>query len=205
MKILLIDTSYLRAFSIALIDENSFHSNSFMSKYNSSSNFWIELESLFSKGEIENKKIDVVAVSIGPGPFTSVRNAVSVARTISQTTGAKIVSFSLIEVVYKNFPFKKPVILFDGRANKFLVKRPDIETLELVGEDEIMQVLKMEDLIVSIGCRDMVERVGLITLNFDYLPTDMILNLVLEKTNKSEFSNYLEVLPIYYKEIQTKT
>ncbi|MCS7299859.1 MAG: hypothetical protein RMJ37_07910 [Spirochaetia bacterium] len=176
-----------------------------MSKYNSSSNFWIELESLFSKGEIENKKIDVVAVSIGPGPFTSVRNAVSVARTISQTTGAKIVSFSLIEVVYKNFPFKKPVILFDGRANKFLVKRPDIETLELVGEDEIMQVLKMEDLIVSIGCRDMVERVGLITLNFDYLPTDMILNLVLEKTNKSEFSNYLEVLPIYYKEIQTKT
>lgn len=205
MKILLIDTSYLETFSVALLDEKGFYSTSFVSKENSSSNFWRELESLFFKRDIESKKIDIVGVSIGPGPFTSVRNAVSVARTISQTIGAKIIPFSLIEVIYKNFPHKKPVILFDGRAKKFLVKRPEVESLELVGESEILRVLKPEDLVISVGCREMVERVGLTTLNFDYLPMDMILNLVLDKVNKGEFSNYLEVLPIYYKEIQTQT
>lgn len=197
MKTLIIDTSYSNAFSVGISWEGNILSISSTFELGNSTNFWAALDRLFSISNISRSSIEVVAVSIGPGPFTSLRNGISIARTISQTMSIPLTKFSLIEVVEYMFRDDPPIILFDGRAGKFLVKRPN-SGLELVSIKDF--TFEGVARIVSVGCGKILRENGVKgVLNFDFLPIDVVNEIVRNKVESEEFYHYNEVLPIYYK------
>ena len=53
---------------------------------------------------IDKKDIDAVAVSIGPGSFTSVRVGVTIAKSLAYSMKVKIVGVSSLEVLAMNIP-----------------------------------------------------------------------------------------------------
>lgn len=132
MKVLIIDTSYSNAFSLGLLTDGFLFSMSYSFKNEINVNFWKTLEKLFEISKVNKLDIDVVSVSVGPGPFTSLRNGISIARTLSQINNIPLTKFSLVEVIESMFYTDVPITLFDGRAGKLLVKKPNVKDLELV-------------------------------------------------------------------------
>lgn len=197
MKILIIDTSYLNHFSIGIFNEDKIYSSYVMSNHNSFTSFWSELDKILKISKTNKKELDVISVSIGPGPFTSLRNGISIARTLSQILKIKIVKFSLVEVIEKLFSNSplKPTILFDGRAKKFLIKKHTSTKLELIKIQEFQP--QEGEFVISVGCKDLIKNINII--NFEYIPIPIILDFVKSKIQNQEFSNFNEVLPIYYK------
>ena len=56
-----------------------------------------ELDKLLKKYEVKNEDIDAVAVAIGPGSYTGVRIALTIAKTIAVALGAKIYAISSLK------------------------------------------------------------------------------------------------------------
>ncbi|MCX8029069.1 MAG: hypothetical protein N2712_03645 [Brevinematales bacterium] len=196
MKVLIIDTSYIDFSSVCVFlgsESLCFHIST------NEPLFWDLLKTSIDIKNIDLETLEAVAVSIGPGPFTSLRNGISIARTLSQILNIRIVAFSLIDVVYDNFYPLKPNILFDGRAGKFILKRPESENIEIVSVGDIYESISEKNITVSVGCSNLVSKTAINLINFDYLPMSYIINTVLRKIERDEFRNYNEVLPIYYK------
>lgn len=198
MKVLIIDTSYSNAFSLGLLTDGFLFSMSYSFKNEINVNFWKTLEKLFEISKVNKLDIDVVSVSVGPGPFTSLRNGISIARTLSQINNIPLTKFSLVEVIESMFYTDVPITLFDGRAGKLLVKKPNVKDLELVKVEDFKPLPGAK--IVSIGCRKILNQSNIdFTLNFDFLPMDAISEVVRKKIDLKEFYHYNELLPLYYK------
>ncbi|MFN4245291.1 MAG: hypothetical protein ACK4F9_03975 [Brevinematia bacterium] len=200
MKVLIIDTSYYSSFSVGLLDGKDVYS--IVSFYDNGASFvifWRDLERLLSLSSIGKTDIDFVSVSVGPGPFTSLRNGISVAKTFSQILNVPIIPFSLIEVLEEVFFMVKPTLIFDGRAKKILIKRFDSNSLELVKISEFKP--SDNEFLISIGCRDIFKGVDKMMLNFDVVPIGMISSVVLKKLEGGYKKTFSDVSPIYYKEL----
>lgn len=195
--ILIIDTSYSHLLSIGLVKGSYIFSNQTIAE-NPLTVFWKSLENLLNLSESNKREIEYVSISIGPGPFTSLRNGISIARTISQILNIPIIKFSLTEVIENEFKHLKPTILFDGRAKKLVIKRFGSKNLELVKIDDLKN---LEGTLISIGCKEILppQEKERILVEYNYIPIEMILKEIKNKINRSEFCNFNEVLPIYHK------
>ena len=69
-----------------------------------SENVVSSLEWLLDTLNTEKKDIDAVAVSVGPGSFTSVRVGVTIAKSLAYSMKVKIVGVSSLEVLAMNIP-----------------------------------------------------------------------------------------------------
>ncbi len=200
MRIVVIDTSYQYSFSIGLIDDNKSYSvNISFGDEDSFSLFWKGLEGLFSLCGVEKRKVDAVSVSIGPGPFTSLRNGVSVARTLSQVLSIPIIPFSLVEVLEEHFSKLEPTLIFDGRAKKILIKKFGFDNLELVKISDFNP--SNDEFLVSVGCKKIFEGTGIVPVNFEVVPFEMVSKVILKKLNLGLKKDFNEVLPFYYKSL----
>lgn len=196
MTTLIIDTSYSTSTSLGLDCEEKVYSLHLPLPDRSFSKFWKGIETIFTLSGVKKTEIGAVAVSIGPGPFTSLRNGITVAKTTSQILGIPIITFSLTEVINFTFPDPKPTIIFDGRAGKILIKRPTSTTINVVKAQNFEP--EENEFIISIGCKNLLKETQAKILNFNHLPIDMIAHLIRHKINNSDYERPENVLPIYY-------
>lgn len=76
----------------------------------------IELKKLLDKYEVKNSEIDDIIVTIGPGSYTGVRIALTIAKTISVSLGLDIYPVSALRVLKSG---KKPSIcIINARSNR---------------------------------------------------------------------------------------
>ena len=60
-----------------------------------------ELEKLFVQGEIDRKNIKRIFVAIGPGSYTGVRIALTIAKTIAVALNAEVYPISSLQILQK--------------------------------------------------------------------------------------------------------
>ncbi len=104
MKIIGLDTTS-QSGSVSLINENKILGEClFNVGPRHSENVVSSLEWLLETLDIKKQEIDAVAVSIGPGSFTSIRVGVTIAKSLAYSMKIKIAAVSSLEVLAMNVP-----------------------------------------------------------------------------------------------------
>ncbi len=94
MFVILLDSSNT-SLTVGLANENGVLDSTSYEAWQSQSEHMIpELDTLLNKHNVSYKDISDVVVSIGPGSYTGVRIAITIAKTIAVATGAKLYGIS---------------------------------------------------------------------------------------------------------------
>ena len=103
----------------------------------------LELKKLLDKYEVKNSDINKIVVAIGPGSYTGVRIALTIAKTISVALGVDIYSVSALRVLKSG---KKPSIcVINARSNRSYVGI--YEDDKIILEDRILKNTEVVELI----------------------------------------------------------
>jgi tRNA threonylcarbamoyladenosine biosynthesis protein TsaB len=109
-----------------------------------------ELQELLNSAEISPERLDVVAVSIGPGSFTGLRVGLVCAKTMAYATGATLIAVDTFEAVSRNAPadVDHQFVIGDAQRGELFVGRYQ-RTLdggwERVGEIQIVPLETWRD------------------------------------------------------------
>lgn len=84
-----------------------------------------ELQALVNFVEISPDRLDVVAVSIGPGSFTGLRVGLVCAKTMAYATGATLIAVDTFEAVARNAPadVEHQFVIGDAQRGELFVGR----------------------------------------------------------------------------------
>ena len=117
MKInLIIDAANEKIVFVIITDRQSYTRRYINSRENFDK-FMKLLLNFLSKKKINISKIERIFINLGPGKFTSLRIALSVAKAISLANNAILIGFKSKDLINKNY---KNLIKFEG--NKSLIK-----------------------------------------------------------------------------------
>ena len=113
MFVILLDSSNT-SLTVGLANENGVLDSTSYEAWQSQSEHMIpELDTLLNKHNVSYKDISDVVVSIGPGSYTGVRIAITIAKTISVATGAKLYGISSLR--YRKNP---SICLINARSGR---------------------------------------------------------------------------------------
>lgn len=111
-----------------------------------------ELDKLLKKNNIEKEDIEGIVVSIGPGSYTGVRIALTIAKTISLALSVPIYPISSLRVL--SIESKPTICLINARSNRsyFAVYKDDEAIVKdcIKTNDEVLSYIKENpDFLVS--------------------------------------------------------
>lgn len=119
MLTLCIDTAY-KYLTVALIDEKKIvESISFECFKRQSEEVFVCLEDLFKKANVKKSDIDAICISKGPGSYTGVRIAMTIAKVICEIKKIKLYTISTLRLYAGNKP--NCMVIMDARANRAYV------------------------------------------------------------------------------------
>ncbi len=198
---LVIDTAYFSSWQLGVFinDGEEFFTFSSRKKETSITNFWSSLDYLLRSAGINKAEIDLIGINIGPGPFTGIRNGVSIAKTVCQILKVPIVSFSTKEIFEYLFPADKFILILDARASKFIVmdlERQENEIIRLEGLQNF--VYKSGKTPVFIGC-DKVQIQN--SISIDILPFYTVLKYVLMSYKQGRYTTNPNEINVLYHEM----
>lgn len=116
MLTLCMDTSH-KYLALAIIKDNillgSYNELCFKKQ---SENIFVELDNLFNKLNINIKDIDSICISKGPGSYTGVRIAMSIAKTMCSLKDIPLYTISTLRLYANNKP--NTLVILDARSNR---------------------------------------------------------------------------------------
>lgn len=119
MLTLCIDTAY-KYLTVALIDDIKIvESISFECFKRQSEEVFVCLEDLFKKANVKKSDIDAICISKGPGSYTGVRIAMTIAKVICEIKKIKLYTVSTLRLYAGNKP--NCMVIMDARANRAYV------------------------------------------------------------------------------------
>ncbi len=119
MLTLCIDTAY-KYLTVALIDEKKIvESISFECFKRQSEEVFVCLEDLFKKANVKKSDIDAICISKGPGSYTGVRIAMTIAKVVCEIKKIKLYTISTLRLYAGNKP--NCMVIMDARANRAYV------------------------------------------------------------------------------------
>ncbi len=150
MRILAIETSTYSG-SIALISSKSVMGEYYFNIGPAHTEKLVpSIDWLLSELNINKSDLTGVAVSLGPGSFTSLRVGISTAKAISYSIGIPLLGVSSLEVLAMNFPFSTYNIcpMIDARKGQVFTAlfRAERGKLERLSEDMLISVEKLADI-----------------------------------------------------------
>lgn len=154
-----------------------------------------ELEKLFIKANLDKKSIDKIYVAIGPGSYTGVRIALTIAKTIAVSLNAEVYPVSSLQILQEKG--KKSICIKDARSDRsfFAVYEDD----KIIEKD---QIRSNEDVIKFISEHKDYAICGQVK----HLGIDVVIseNNVIENMNRlkksfNKIDNALSLKPIYMK------
>ena len=83
------------------------------------------IQKLLDTAGLKLDQVEAIAVGLGPGSFTGLRVGLTVAKTLSYATGARLIGLPSLEVIACNLrnPLKKPVVVADAQRGEWYVAR----------------------------------------------------------------------------------
>ncbi len=119
MLTLCIDTAY-KYLTVALIDDNKIVDSISLECFKKQSEeVFVYLDELFKKANLSKNDIDSVCISKGPGSYTGVRIAMTIAKVLCKVKDLKLYTISTLRLYAGNN--KNTMVLMDARANRAYV------------------------------------------------------------------------------------
>lgn len=155
----------------------------------------VEIENILKRNHIENIDLDAIIVGIGPGSYTGVRIAITIAKTIAYALKIDVYKVSSLSLLRKD---DEPTIcVFNARSGRSYVGVYQGDKLLL--ED---QVLPNEELVKYINDHKNYALCGDTTqLNLESDSFDIIANLAKGKKEVNKVENVFTLNPVYLKEL----
>lgn len=136
MLTLCIDTAY-KYLSCALIkDDEIISSYSKECFKHQSEEVFVVLEELFKKADISKRDIDSICISKGPGSYTGVRIAMTIAKVLSEVMNIDLYTISTLRLYAGDN--EKTMVLMDARASRAYIGIYDKN--EVIKNDSIIYV-----------------------------------------------------------------
>ena len=127
MLTLCIDTAYKYLTCALVSDDKIIGSYSEECFKKQSEEVFTALDIVFKKANVERKDIDSICISKGPGSYTGVRIAMTIAKTIGELFNIDVYTISTLRLYASNAP--KTMVLMDARANRAYVGIYDKELI----------------------------------------------------------------------------
>ena len=154
----------------------------------------IEVENILKKNGVNIKDVNKIIVSKGPGSYTGIRIALTIAKVLALTLDCDIVTVSSLEVFIK--PKGKYISVIDARSKRAYVGRY-IDGVEI----EKDSVLTIDELKVWIGNNPDFKIVGEIrVLGFEEKETNIALNMYEIAKTKEKTIDIDALVPVYLKD-----
>lgn len=136
MLTLCIDTAYKYLTCALISDEKILTSVSLPCFKRQSEELFVVLEQIFSEANIERKDIDSICISEGPGSYTGVRTAMSLAKTIGEVLPVDVYTISTLRLYAAGNP--STMVIMNARANRAYVGV--FNNNEIILEDHISEI-----------------------------------------------------------------
>ena len=147
---------------------------------------------------VKLNELDAIVVNCGPGSFTGIRVAMSVAKVMAGELNLPLIGLNTAEILLN--AFDKEILLMDARRDMFFVGTKN--NIELVYKDKIEEKVKNKTILCdknsskifnnSICFEDENKKLG-----------EIMINLALEKYNKTENKEQFNYLKLQANYIQT--
>ena len=119
MITLCIDTAYKYLTCVLIRDDEIISRYSKECFKRQSEEVFVALEEIFNEARIERRDIDAICISEGPGSYTGVRIAMSIAKTISELLNIDLYTISTLRLYASNR--ENTMVLMDARASRAYV------------------------------------------------------------------------------------
>ncbi|MBQ0036487.1 MAG: tRNA (adenosine(37)-N6)-threonylcarbamoyltransferase complex dimerization subunit type 1 TsaB [Firmicutes bacterium] len=119
MITLCIDTAYKYLTCVLIKDDEIISRYSKECFKRQSEEVFVALEEIYNEAHIERKDIDAICISEGPGSYTGVRIAMSIAKTISELLNIDLYTISTLRLYASNR--ENTMVLMDARASRAYV------------------------------------------------------------------------------------
>lgn len=140
MLTLCIDTAYKYLTCVLIKDDKIIASYSSECFKKQSEEVFNALDQIFIEAKLEKKDIDSICISEGPGSYTGVRIAMTIAKTIGELFKIDVYTISTLRLYAGNN--ENTMVLMDARANRAYVGIYDKENI--VEEDKAIELDKID-------------------------------------------------------------
>lgn len=155
------------------------------------------IKEILKENNLTPKDVDLIGVNVGPGSFTGIRAALTVAKVMAQELNIKIVPVESLKILSKlNKSDKKSIVLMDARRSMAYVYNDD--EIKLVNVSEVKSILEQDDFEI-ISDKSMAETLAIDAIVYENDNYDLgkILNeLAYENKDKAILPNELKALYI---------
>lgn len=155
------------------------------------------IKEILKENNLTPKNVDLIGVNVGPGSFTGIRAALTVAKVMAQELNIKIVQIESLRILSKlNKTDKKSIVIMDARRSMAYVYKDD--EIKLVNISEVKSILEQDDFEI-ISDKSMAESLAIDAIVYEKDNYDLgkILNeLAYENKDNAILPNELKALYI---------
>lgn len=162
------------------------------------------IDELFSDAKIDVKQIDNICVCVGPGSFTGVRVAISIAKGLAIGTGAKVFTLTNFDV-YDVKNDKNFYLILDGFSNFVYSRKCEngIVMDECVDFDELVLDIKNKQFNVYVQTEKTQNRFKKSEIQSNFANLDII-SAFNKKIQSNKFVKLNQIYPVYLRASQAE-
>jgi tRNA threonylcarbamoyl adenosine modification protein YeaZ len=194
-----LDKSYL-----ALEYDNKTYSKIINSDENYHSLYLIsEIKKIFEQNKLDFKKLDAITVNSGPGSFTGIRVAMSIAKIMAGELNLPLVTLNTAEILLNTYKYNK--LIMDARRDMLFVAT--LNDIKLVLKNDLDKYINKNDKILTdkncFGFLDNTECFEDKNENIANTMIELAKHKLNSSTNKDEFNylnasaNYIQTPPVF--------
>ena len=196
MLTLCIDTAYKYLTLVLMEDDKIIDSISFECFKRQSEEVFVYLDKLFNESKVDKKDIDAMCITKGPGSYTGVRIAITIAKTICYALHIKMYGVSSLKILEDN---DHPTIcVFNARSGRSYVGVYHND--EIILDDQVMENDKLLSYISS--HQDYKISGDAKHLGIKQEEVDVIANLAKAENDINLVNDIFALKPKYLKEIK---
>ncbi len=155
-----------------------------------------EIDTILKRNAVDAKNLSEVVVTIGPGSYTGIRIALTIAKTLAYSLNIKI--FAISSLIAQKAANLKTISVINARSNRSYVAIYDEIGKVLVEE----KVWPNEELLEWInGNNDFVVSGDTTYLGLEAHPSDVLSGMLKARLNTLPVDNVLTVKPVYLKDL----
>ena len=200
MNILAFDTSLNKTYLALSINEKITTQTleSTEDKYHSA--FLVaKIVEILKNENLSPKDIDLIAVNIGPGSFTGIRVALTVARVFSQSINANTVGINSLELISTAYGLPAITVL-DARKNKaYLGNNEKVELVDLENLSSILENYK-GSIVADIKMQEYLKELNIDSINFETESLDygkVLIEIAKNKFKNNQYTKWQGLKPLY--------
>ncbi len=200
MKNLIIDCS--AGMTLILEYENNIYSYIDVDEKKHTDELLLKLDNLLIENKVKIGEIDNICVFTGPGSFTGVRVAISVAKGLAIGTGAKVFTCSNFDALSRELS-NKSIVVLEGFSNNVYIRKIDEKNMQ----DSCVTIQELKDINsnyeIYVATEKMQNMLKNNEINAKIVKYDAI-SCFSEKISKNIFTDLNKIVPIYLRASQAE-